>query len=155
MNKLCTSLKCEVLFSSIDCLVLDTTNKNKIGSATMNNDLYHLHVTDFNTLKISNTCTSFSVVCNPSNLWHFRLGHPYNKTIAMLKSSFADISVDSDFVCDTCHKCKQKKLSFYNSQPVTLNIFDLVHIDILGPTLTSIEGYKYFVTVVDDFSRFT
>ena len=34
--------------------------------------------------------------------------------------------------------------------------FELLHLDIWGPFHTlSIEGYKYFLTIVDDHSRFT
>ena len=32
---------------------------------------------------------------------------------------------------------------------------DLIHTDICGPlTPTALEGYKYFITFIDDFSRF-
>jgi transposase InsO family protein len=34
-------------------------------------------------------------------------------------------------------------------------MFELVHSDVWGPTIESFDGYKYFVTFVDDFSRET
>ena len=58
--------------------------------------------------------------------------------------------------CDICHYAKQRKLSFPHSLTHTSNIFDLLHADIWGPYVTpSISGHKYFLTLVDDFSRFT
>jgi len=34
--------------------------------------------------------------------------------------------------------------------------FDLIHVDIWGPYFVpSFEGHGYFLTIVDDFSRFT
>ena len=31
---------------------------------------------------------------------------------------------------------------------------DLIHIDICGPLTTTLEGYKYFITFINDFSRY-
>ena len=36
-----------------------------------------------------------------------------------------------------------------------MRCFELVHSDVWGPTIESFDGYKYFVTFVDDFSRVT
>jgi len=34
--------------------------------------------------------------------------------------------------------------------------FDLIHVDMFGPYSTSlIHGYKYILTIVDDYSRYT
>lgn len=50
---------------------------------------------------------------------------------------------------------KQTKLPFPYSDNVSLNCFDLLHMDILGPIRThSLDGYKYFLTMVDDLSCF-
>ena len=58
--------------------------------------------------------------------------------------------------CDTCHYSKQRKLPFQLSTTVSKAPFDLIHVDIWGPYCTSsVDGFKYFLTVVDDMSRFT
>ena len=58
--------------------------------------------------------------------------------------------------CDICHFAKQKRLSFPNSSHVSHCLFDLVHCDLWGPfSVPTIEGYKYFLTIVDDHSRCT
>ena len=33
--------------------------------------------------------------------------------------------------------------------------FELVHTDVWGPTIKSMEGYKYFVIFVDDYTHVT
>ena len=39
---------------------------------------------------------------------------------------------------------------------IALHNFDLLHMDIWGPcSKTSMHGHKYFLTIVDDHSRFT
>jgi transposase InsO family protein len=58
--------------------------------------------------------------------------------------------------CDACHKAKQKRLPFPVSISITHALFDLIHVDIWGPvTIPSFQGYRYFLTIVDDFTRFT
>jgi hypothetical protein len=34
-------------------------------------------------------------------------------------------------------------------------MFERVHYNVWGPTIESFDGYKYFITIVDDFSRVT
>ncbi|XP_057993056.1 uncharacterized protein LOC131174038 [Hevea brasiliensis] len=47
-----------------------------------------------------------------------------------------------------------KKLPFAISTTQTNKIFELVHVDIWGPfSVTAVHGHRYFLTVVDDFSR--
>ncbi|WVZ19287.1 hypothetical protein V8G54_006609 [Vigna mungo] len=51
---------------------------------------------------------------------------------------------------------RQKKLPFVSSTTKSIQTFDLLHVDIGGPcSTTSISGYKYVLTIIDDFSRFT
>jgi hypothetical protein len=51
---------------------------------------------------------------------------------------------------------KQKKLSYTLSSSQTSKWFYLLHMDIWGPYSTAtLHGHKYFLTIVDDFSRFT
>jgi hypothetical protein len=66
------------------------------------------------------------------------------------------ISVNKDCVCDVCHLAKQKKLSYQLSTSQSTRCFELLHMDIWGPySTTTVHGHKYFLTIVDDFSRFT
>ena len=55
-----------------------------------------------------------------------------------------------------CPLAKQKRLSFPNHNHVSPSCFDLIHVDIWGPyQVPTVEGYKYFLTLVDDHSRTT
>lgn len=69
---------------------------------------------------------------------------------------FPFISQNFTSPCDICQFAKQKRLPYCNSNTHSIQIFDLVHVDIWGPySIPSIHGHKYFLTLVDDFSRFT
>jgi hypothetical protein len=51
---------------------------------------------------------------------------------------------------------KQHRLSFPHSITNSAQLFDLIHCDLWGPFSTkSISGSSYFLTIVDDHSRFT
>ena len=55
-----------------------------------------------------------------------------------------------------CHKAKQTRESFPISQHNANKLGDLIHLDVWGPyRVTSVEGFKYFLTIVDDFTRAT
>ena len=61
-----------------------------------------------------------------------------------------------DSICSICPITKQHRLPFSNSNFVSLSPFDLIHCDIWGPLATkSINGYAFFLSIVDDYSRFT
>lgn len=46
--------------------------------------------------------------------------------------------------------------SFPHSHSATTHIFELIHVDTWGTfNQTSHNGYKYFLTIVDDYSRDT
>jgi hypothetical protein len=64
--------------------------------------------------------------------------------------------VNSDKCCTIYHLAKQHRLPFPVSTSCSNKTFDLIHCDIWGHfSDNSLNGVKYFLTIVDDFSRFT
>ena len=57
--------------------------------------------------------------------------------------------------CETCHYSKSSRLPFKLSVSKVSQVFELIHSDVWGPFSISIDGFKYFVTFIDDFSRVT
>jgi hypothetical protein len=56
----------------------------------------------------------------------------------------------------SCQFGKQTKLPFNNNDSFSSAPFDLVHFDVWGFFLFTIDGgSRYFVIFVDDYSRFT
>ncbi|KAM0053391.1 putative RNA-directed DNA polymerase [Helianthus debilis subsp. tardiflorus] len=88
-----------------------------------------------------------------SNLWHSRLGHPSDQVLAVLKDDLNVNSIEHG-PCYICHRSKQVRVPFPLSDHKSRELGDLVHLDLWGPyKIPSYEGYKYFLTVVDDFTR--
>jgi len=68
---------------------------------------------------------------------------------------YPSISVDNKATCDICHFAKPRKLPYNSSHSIANSKFELSHFDIWGPLdQTSVHGHKYFLTIVEDFSRF-
>ena len=104
-----------------------------------------------------------NIVASTSNLtslqlWHCQLGHPSFDKIHFLHQvvpKFHTINKDSHF-CDVCPLAKQKRLPFPNAGHKSMHIFDLIHCDIWGfYFLPTRDGFKYFLTIVNDCSHST
>ena len=99
------------------------------------------------------TALAVNVGHSSSELWHNRLGHPSYSKFSLLK----DVVVSNKTnCCDICHYSKQKRLPFSSSTHVSNKPFELIHCDLWCPfTTCTFDGFKYFLTIVDDFTRCT
>jgi len=70
-------------------------------------------------------------------------------------TKFLFVKYNKSIVCDVCHFAKQKRLSFVISTSKSKKCFELIHVDVWGPySIPSIHGHEYFLTMVDDYSRY-
>ena len=88
--------------------------------------------------------------------WHKRLGHTAAEKIKSISSSLHLNKVDEKHICTICPLAKQKRLSFKSANNVAKIPFELIHCDLWGPYhLPDHKENRYFVTIVDDCTRFT
>ena len=94
-------------------------------------------------------------------LWHRRLGHvgikQLNKLIKYdLVRGLKDVTFEKDRLCSACQARKQVGNTHpKKSMMSTSKAFELVHMDLFGPTTyTSIGENKYGFVIVDDFTRY-
>jgi hypothetical protein len=90
--------------------------------------------------------------------WHARLGHPSSSIVKVVlsKNSLPVIS-DTSFesVCDACQQGKSHQLPYPVSTSISKGPLELIFSDVWGPACDSIGRYKYYVTFIDDYSKFT
>jgi hypothetical protein len=99
---------------------------------------------------------SFSVNFVNKSLWHYRLGHPSDLPLRLLSHVIPQVLHESNKNCSICPLAKQHRLSFPHSSSISPQPFDLIHCDIWGPfSIKSLTGSSYFLTIVDDHTRFT
>ena len=88
-------------------------------------------------------------------LWHKRLGHISKERVERLIKN--DILSSLDFedmkICVDCIRGKLSKAK-NKGDSRSSDLLEIVHIDISGPYSTSICGSRYFLTFIDDFSRY-
>nr|GEW10870.1 hypothetical protein [Tanacetum cinerariifolium] len=95
-------------------------------------------------------------------LWHRHLSHLNFDTINLLSKNDIVIGLPKlkfvkDHLCSACELGKAKRKSFQTK--ITLSSkrrLQLLHMDLCGPMLVaSINGKKYVLVIVDDYSRYT
>jgi hypothetical protein len=90
------------------------------------------------------------------DLWHWRLGHPAPTLSSHFSNIDSSIKFSNKCSCTVCPLAKQTRLQFSKSSITTIKCFELVHFDVWGPYNNAhSSGAKFFLTVVDDFSRST
>ena len=151
--------QCYAVFDANFCFFVQNNTKRTIGTAKLRHGLYMISfpVTESASLVQNSICNFNSTDTSDSLLWHIRLGHISFDRHKCMAAQFPFINFHNNkFPCDTCHFAKQRKLPHPTSSTKSNHIFDILHADIWGPySHTSILGHKYFLTLVDDFSRFT
>lgn len=135
---------------------------NTIRVVEIHHDLYLLkHSCNSDHVLVNNTFDSVSVnkdCIDHKNfdVWHFRLGHPSINILHDICEHFPYIKINKNYICDFCYMAKEAHLPFTDIIAVSAKPFDLIHMDIWGPLNTiSTQGLKYFLTIVDDYSRNT
>nr|GFA99200.1 ribonuclease H-like domain-containing protein [Tanacetum cinerariifolium] len=113
-------------------------------------------------MRSSPICLLSKASKNKSWLWHHRLNHLNFGTINDLAQKdlvhgLPRLKFEKDHLCSTCQLGKSKK---YTHKPKIVNtimeVLHTPHMDLCGPMrVQSINGKKYILVIVDDYSRFT
>ncbi|GJV14955.1 retrovirus-related pol polyprotein from transposon TNT 1-94 [Tanacetum coccineum] len=149
----------EVAFCSNTCYVRNLEGDDLLTGGRESN---------FYTISISNMAAS-SPVCLMSKatstkswLWHRRLSHLNFGTINDLTrldlvDGLPKFKYGKDHLCSACERGKSKKASHPPKLvPSDHSKLELLHMDLCGPMrVASINGKKYILVIVDDFSRYT
>lgn len=119
-----------------------------------NNELYEWPVTP-------STITSFFASTPPkisSTVWHNRLGHPsfsILKTIISNSSLPCSQSVCENHLCTDCSINKSHKLPFSHNTIVSTRPLQYIYSDVWSSPTVSINNFKYYLILVDHYSRYT
>ena len=156
ISKLVSTTPYQITFTDNVCFIHDARTKMKIGSVDVRGGLYQLIPHHFKSHFIYSTIIHPKCDVIPIDLWHFHLGHLSNTRLHTMQQLYPCLTINKDFTCTTCHYAKQRKLSFSSSHSTASRPFSLLHMDIWGPySIPSIHGHRFFLTIVDDNTRFT
>ena len=153
MAQLCDlGFKC--IFGVDDVEIISVDGSNLIFKGFKYENLY---LVDFNASE-AKLSTCLFTKSSMGWLWHRRLGHVGMKQLNRLVKhdlvrGLKDV-FEKDKLCSSCQAGKQ----IGNTHPKksmmsTSKVFELLHMDLFGPTqYTSIGGNKYGFVIVDDFT---
>lgn len=184
VQKMCEDGNYKVMFYKTFCMVVDEVTGEVKGVGKGENGLYYMldEPVSKTLRRIREQCTSSTYMkkissCNknamtassyrevPSvirnvaklskeTLWHHRMGHTPMKKLMMIEE--IGVKGTGTDVCLACPLAKFTKLPFHKSDSRATEKFALVHIDTWGPYKVNYRGkFRYFLTLVDDYSRVT
>jgi hypothetical protein len=98
-----------------------------------------------------------SVTMPSISRWLGRLGHPLDATVQrVLVSNDLEFTRESNnVVCNPCQQAKNHQLHFPKFVSVSQATLELVFSDVWGPTPSSMGRNSYYVSFIDDYSKFT
>ena len=161
-NLLSVAQLCDLGFKCIfgvdDVEIISVDGSNLIFKGFRYENLY---LVDFNAREAQLTTCLISK-SSMGWLWHRRLGHVGMKQLNRLVKhdlvrGLKDVVFENDKLCSSCQAGKQVGNTHpKKSMMSTSKTFELLHIDLFGPTqYTSIDGNKYGFVIVDDYTRYT
>ncbi|GJY44314.1 retrovirus-related pol polyprotein from transposon TNT 1-94 [Tanacetum coccineum] len=149
----------EVAFRKHTCFVRDLEGVDLIKGSHGTN-LYTISVEDM--MRSSPICLLSKASKNKSWLWHRHLNHLNFGTLNDLARKdlvrgLPRLKFEKDHLCSACQLGKSRKATH---KPKTINtiteVLHTLHMDLCGPLrVQSINGKKYILVIVDDYSRFT
>jgi transposase InsO family protein len=92
-------------------------------------------------------------------IWHRKLAHINYKSLPYVRrvvTGLRELKVEHESICKGCAQGKNTNNHFPKSDNKAEGILELVHLDVCGPIpSTSLSGYVYYVSFIDDYSRKT
>ncbi|GJS33552.1 integrase, catalytic region, zinc finger, CCHC-type containing protein [Tanacetum coccineum] len=149
----------EVFFRSKTCYLRNLEGDDLLTGDRESN-LYTISIPDM--AASSPVCRMSKASSIKSWLWHRRLSHLNFGTINDLtKHDLVDgllkFKYGKDHLCSACERGKSKKASHLPKLvPSSHSKLELLHMDLCGPMrVASINGKKYILVIIDDYSQFT
>nr|GFA93040.1 hypothetical protein [Tanacetum cinerariifolium] len=148
-----------VAFRKSTCFVRDLQG-NDLLTSNRGSDLYIISLQE----STSSTPLCLMAKASPTQawLWHRRLSHLNFDYIKLLSNKDVVIGLPKlkyvkDQLCSSCEVSKAKRSSFKSKNvPSLKGRLNLLHMDLCGPMrVASINGKKYILVIVDDYSRYT
>ncbi|GKB26272.1 retrovirus-related pol polyprotein from transposon TNT 1-94 [Tanacetum coccineum] len=149
----------EVAFRKSTCFVRDLQG-NDLLTGNRGSDLYTISLQE--TTSSTPICLMAKASPTQAWLWHRRLSHLNFDYINLLSMKDVVIGLPKlkyvkDQLCSSCEVSKAKRSSFKTKiVPSSKGRLNLLYTDLCGPMrVASINGKKYILVIVDDYSRYT
>jgi hypothetical protein len=157
INKFCCDNDCQFILTLTYFLIQDNLTRRILLQGPSKDGLYHIQLQHFIRNKVRSLLAHIGVKV-PSLIWHNRLGHPSRPVLQHIFSTFQLLVSPSKTIQSICYSCqlgKRKQLAFLDSRHVSHAPLELIHSNVWISPLCSINGSKFYVIFINDFSRYT
>nr|GEY70402.1 hypothetical protein [Tanacetum cinerariifolium] len=141
------------------CFIRDLKG-NDLLTGSRGTDLYSITLHDTNSP--NPICLMAKATSSQSWLWHRRLSYLNFDTINLLSKNdivvgLSKLKFIKDHLCSSCELGKAKQKSFHTKlTPSLKRRLKHLHMNLCGPMrVASINGKRYVLVIVDDYSRYT
>src|SRR4051812_32522015 len=144
-----------------------TISSHSMDFALHKETLFTASINDHNSAFLDGTTSALSEFANTTStlpldisLWHHRFAHHNIKDLKKLHSRKLVIGMElqslaqPDPICEPCLSGKMHAHPFPSSENRSSSLLELIHSDVKGPLPKSASGFLYWVTFIDDYSRF-
>nr|GEW73624.1 integrase, catalytic region, zinc finger, CCHC-type, peptidase aspartic, catalytic [Tanacetum cinerariifolium] len=149
----------EVAFRKSTCYIRDLKG-NDLLTGSRGTDLYLITLQDTNCPNL--ICLMAKATSSQAWLWHLRLSYLNFDTINLLSKNdivvgLSKLKFIKDHLCSSCELRKAKRKSFHTKiTRSSKRRLQFLHMDLCGPMReASINGKRYVLLIVDDYSRYT
>lgn len=149
------NLKCTVSFDIPKVIFQEKGTGRQLGTGTWRNGLWYLDKEGMESALASLVGADKGAEAELL-LQHQRMGHSSFSVLSILYPLLYEKADKQKLVCDACEFGKHTRSSYVSSGNRSANAFDMIHSDVWGPcSITSVNGYRYFVTFIDCHTRVT
>lgn len=151
VNQFCKTNNTSVEFFPNMFQVKDLPTGTPVLTAPVNGNMYEWPTAQ------SCAPTALAATHSSSLDWHHRLGHPAFPILQKISSSFSPgFSCRNlhSYHCNACSINKSHKLPFHDTSITSSRPLQIVFSDVWSSPVHSFDGYKYYLLLVDHFSRF-
>jgi hypothetical protein len=135
-------------------IIKDRATKTTLHQGRCSGGLYPLELGR----EVSRSKQALGVNKPSTSRWHSRRGHPAFPVVSrVIRDNNLPFVSDKgvDFVCDSCQRAKSHQLPYDSSNKIVADPLDLTHFDVWGPAPTSIGNFSYYVSFIDDHTKYT
>ncbi|GJX51250.1 retrovirus-related pol polyprotein from transposon TNT 1-94 [Tanacetum coccineum] len=141
-------------------IVIRDLKGNDLLTGSCGTDFYYITLQDSTTLNL--ICIMAKATLSQAWLWHRCLSHLNFDTINLLSkkcivNGLPKLKFVKDHLCSSCELGKAKRNTFHKkTTPSSKRWLQLLHMDLCGlMRVESINGKKYVLVIVDDYSGYT
>lgn len=149
------------VFDRDGCTLVDRTDHDKVlAKAVLRDQLYWLEDTEIIPPEGSTSderVATASETVDATNMWHRRLAHVDRNKIGdmMRKNYLPSVTAPRQQMCVDCTSGKHTRSKFSGHLTSAREPGEVIHSDVVGPITPSRGGMRYFVTFIDESTRFT